>query len=279
MRFLLEFNDGAPGTVSPHLILRRVGVDGMSCWHSQSVSQQQFSKAKSDSMANICKLLIVIAKQTINDSHLFFITCILTELKFFVSFIYTRTMEILMISDTHGNRDMIESMLPVTDSVDLLVHLGDDYRDALPFIEAGFPTIRVPGTWGAEYQDPLIDNRRFEDFLGWRFFLTHTPTKDSHDLPNDMDPNLVIHDQECHVFCHGHTHEPKISKYNDVVILNPGHLKSHYDRGFDASYAKITISELICHIRIIHQQTTQVIDELKIERNQPIAASDGKETP
>ena len=36
---------------------------------------------------------------------------------------------------------------------------------------------------------------------------------------------------------HGHTHKPVIDVTNDVVILNPGHLKADVDRGYQASYA------------------------------------------
>ena len=175
-------------------------------------------------------------------------------------------MNVYIISDTHGNIGMVDAILELSADADLVIHLGDDYRDAIPFIDAKIPLIRVPGTWGREYEDPMIENRRFEDFLGWHFFLTHTPSKDLHDLPTDMDPEQVISDGLCDIFCHGHTHEPKISKMNDVVILNPGHLKAPNDRGFDASYANIIISNDACHIKIIDIQSKCLIDDLTIYR-------------
>ena len=161
---------------------------------------------------------------------------------------------------------MVHRMLDVAKDVDVVIHLGDDYRDCTPFIDAGVSLIRVPGTWGLEYQDPMIDNRRFEEFMDLRFFLTHTPTKDAHDLPDDMNPAMVIQDQLCDIFCHGHTHEPKISKSNGVVILNPGHLKSDRDRGFDASYSRITMTPATCDIQLIHEQTGEVMDHVNIHR-------------
>ena len=174
-------------------------------------------------------------------------------------------MEILLISDTHGNQKMIKRMVDYAYRVDLVIHLGDDYKDALPFIEINKPTIRIPGTWGQEYQDPMIENRRLENFHKWRFYLTHTPTKDSHDLPSDEDPMAVIFTRQCDVFCHGHTHQPEIKKIGDVVVLNPGHLKYSSDRGFPASFAHLFIDDDSCRIQLIEERSRSLIDELTLK--------------
>jgi len=173
---------------------------------------------------------------------------------------YTMDMKILVISDTHGNQSMINDMVPIAETADWVIHLGDDYSDALPFIEKKIPTIRVPGTWGKEYQDPMIDNRRFETFNGWALFLSHTPTKDPHDLHDDIDPEWVIQQKKCHIFCHGHTHQPSLKQSNNVTILNPGHLKRPFDRNYPASYAIITPLTASCHIQVIDFQTSATID-------------------
>lgn len=172
-------------------------------------------------------------------------------------------MKLLILSDTHGNADMVTQMLGIADGMDLVIHLGDDYRDALPLMDANIATIRVPGTWGREYQDPMIENRRFEDFLGWRFFLTHTPTVDPHDLPDDLNPATVIQDQWCDVVCHGHTHAPKLMMDGDVLICNPGHLTAPFDRGYAASYAMVKVSHTDCEFTIHDFQTAKVIQQMR----------------
>ena len=168
-------------------------------------------------------------------------------------------MKILMISDTHGNMSMIDKMVKIAEDFDLMIHLGDNYPDGVPFIESSIPIIRVPGTWGWEYQDDSIDNRRFETFLGWRFFLTHTPTSDPHDLDTDIDPEDVLKNAQSDLFCHGHTHKPTIYTVGNVTVLNPGHLKSSFDRGYNASYAKIELSELKCKISVIELESSDEI--------------------
>lgn len=161
-------------------------------------------------------------------------------------------MKIAVISDSHRNQQYVVQFLDQLREIapDLVIHLGDDYDDALPIMDAGYATIRVPGTWSSYYQDPFIENRRFETFEGWRFFLTHTPEPDSHDLPTDIDPCQVIQDQDCDVFLHGHTHYPKIQVVNDVMVINPGHTKAEMDRGSAPSYAVIDLTKNTINVTI-----------------------------
>ena len=175
-------------------------------------------------------------------------------------------MKILIISDTHGNMTMVSKILTFAKEYDQIIHLGDDYQDTKPFINAELPIICVPGTWGFEYQNSMIENRRFETFNGWRLFLTHTPTRDFHDLPDDLDPEVVLRNQNCDIFCHGHTHRPEIQEDGKVVVLNPGHLKSDFDRGFPASYATLILTPHSCEIKIIDFFSELVLKTLTIFR-------------
>ncbi len=102
-------------------------------------------------------------------------------------------------------------------------------------------------------------------FSGIKFFLTHTPTKDIHDLSSDIDPQQVLANQDCDIFCHGHTHQPIIQKMGSVVVLNPGHLKSDYDRGFPASYAQIKIDTNGCNIFLIEESSRSIIDTHRLK--------------
>ena len=169
-------------------------------------------------------------------------------------------MKILMISDTHGNDLFITTLIAVAKQHDLVIHLGDDYQDAQLLIDHEVPVIRVPGTWTAEYQNSMIDNRRFDEFLGWRLFLTHTPSVDARDLPDDIDPKRVIQNEEADIFCHGHTHRPMISEDHGVTVLNPGHLTAFVDRGYRASFATLELSTTDCNISIIDFENGDVVD-------------------
>lgn len=177
-------------------------------------------------------------------------------------------MKLVIVSDSHGNKELQRIFLNQLSEhkPDMVIHLGDYYEDAYAITEAGYPLIRIPGTWTSYYQDSMIDNRRYESFLGWTFFLTHTPTVDYHDLPEDEDPEDVIFQQKCDVLFHGHTHHPRIEKVGNVWVINPGHTKSKFDRGYPPSYAIVTVSSVIVKCSIIELLTGDMLLEKEIKK-------------
>ena len=175
-------------------------------------------------------------------------------------------MRCLIVSDTHGNSLLLNQCLNFVLDIDLVIHLGDNYIDQNYIIDAGFHCITVPGTWCTQYQDPLIDNRRIEEFNGWRCLLSHTPSKDQMDLSIDLDPKTLILKNKIDVMMHGHTHKPAIDLLNGVLILNPGHLKSNIDRGYRASYAVATFKQEEVLITIFDVKTNKSFLERNILR-------------
>jgi predicted phosphodiesterase len=125
---------------------------------------------------------------------------------------------------------------------------------------------RVPGTWTSEYESIYIDNRCFVDCLGWRIFLTHTPESHYRDLVGDIKPERVIQKKDCDLFLHGHTHRPAIEERGGLTVLNPGHLKADIDRGYPATYATISLSNLQAHIKVFKLIDGSVLLEKTIDK-------------
>ena len=156
-------------------------------------------------------------------------------------------MKIVVVSDTHNSSGSIQKIGDISQNIrsDLVIHLGDFYDDLTPESLGDIPLIRVPGTWTSFYQNPLIDNRRVDVFQGWRFFLSHTPEKDSHDLIDDVDPQAFIRGGNCDVFLHGHTHHFNLESVSfekgSVLVCNPGHL-SESDSRTQRSYCILEVS-------------------------------------
>ena len=96
--------------------------------------------------------------------------------------------------------------------------------------------------------------------------LTHTPDPDRHDLKDDINPHDVIANKGCDVFCHGHTHCPNIEFKNEVLILNPGHLKADVDRGYPASFAEIKLRESTCDIQIIQLNSGDCLHSIQLTK-------------
>ena len=168
-------------------------------------------------------------------------------------------MKIVILSDTHGSLIYIQKVVQQLDELnpDIVIHLGDDYADTTHFLNKSYKLLRVPGTWSSFYQDPSIPNRTLEELNGWTFCLSHTPETHYNDLDCDLDPKIVIEDGLCDIFLHGHTHIPSLTKKNNVIVLNPGHLKINDDRGFPPTYAIIESSafQLDISIRYLLEDT------------------------
>ena len=177
-------------------------------------------------------------------------------------------MNCLVVSDTHGRLTLLDRCLEqyCSTSIDLVLHLGDNYSDIQRIYDQGFNCMGVPGTWCEAYQNTMIDNRRIEVFEGWRCLLTHPPTVDCQDLPEDLNPEQVCLDKEIDLMLHGHTHQPAIYSLGDVCCINPGHLKAAYDRGFAASYAHLEISQRSLVIQIFDLSSSDVVFSHKLKK-------------
>jgi len=129
---------------------------------------------------------------------------------------------------------------------DFLIHLGDDYCD-LDEIKISKEFIRIPGVYDKEYFDKNIEKRIIKKFGEFRFLLTHTLNSHENDLkagceikPEESYENL---DQDAvDVVLFGHTHIPEISYNNKILFINPGHLKTVDQKGYEPSFIILDIN-------------------------------------
>ncbi len=174
--------------------------------------------------------------------------------------------QICVISDTHHNQTFIQKMLAQIPKVDTIIHLGDFYDDAICLLNLGIEIIRIPGVWCPDYSNKHVDNRLFVTYDDWHFFLTHTPNSHEYDLPNDPKPEKVLEKQDVDLFLYGHTHIPKISTNGKITLVNPGHLKSIWEKGYDPSYALISVQKNNLTIKIIDLTENKIIEEKTLTR-------------
>jgi uncharacterized protein len=177
-------------------------------------------------------------------------------------------MKLIIVSDSHENvslQRLFLEQLP-TYQPDVVIHLGDFYKDAEAILSEGYPVIRVPGTWSTVYQNPMVENRRIEEWEGWTFFLTHTPTAHYNDLPEDEDPESVLMNSTCDVLLHGHTHHPKIEKHGNVWVINPGHTTSKVDRSYPPTYVVADVSKDILNVRLINLLDNSIREEKELRK-------------
>ena len=163
-------------------------------------------------------------------------------------------MKIGLMSDTHGHLDIMRQVaakMVDKHNVDEIIHLGDDSTDVenLSMLSVGLSF--VPGIFEERYKDPTIPNRIIKEFEDVPFLLTHTPTRDSHDLEDDIDPTEAIEDGDVKVMLHGHSHRYRIDEDKGVIIVNPGHLKPADERGEDPTYAILEVTSKKIDVKIL----------------------------
>ena len=163
-------------------------------------------------------------------------------------------MKIGVMSDTHGHLDtmrQVASAMIDEHQVDTIVHLGDDSKDAEELSSLSIDLYCVPGIFEDRYKDEAIPNRLIVEFEEVPFLLTHTPTKDSHDLEGDINPTEAIEDGDVKVVLHGHTHHWKICEEKGVIIINPGHLKADCSRKQEMTYAVLSVEPNKVEVKIV----------------------------
>ncbi|HEX72046.1 MAG TPA: hypothetical protein ENN65_01885 [Candidatus Hydrogenedentes bacterium] len=137
-----------------------------------------------------------------------------------------------VISDTHGNLAMMQDVataLTQEHGAELILHLGDDYADALALRDAGFPVRMAPGLWCPEYRNPRVPKLIMETFEGVTIACCHA------------DQDLRGPARQAAIIAMGHTHTAEIRRVGRTVFFNPGHLKAAAHRGRPASYGLIQI--------------------------------------
>lgn len=161
-----------------------------------------------------------------------------------------------VISDTHGNRRMMHEVadyLTARHRVELIIHVGDDYADAAELAMAGHAVRMVPGLWCPEYTSGRVPKRIVETLGGITISAAHA-AKD-----------LRAAELAASIVLTGHTHVATIERIGASLHVNPGHLKSKFDRGQRPSYAIIETSDGAVTVSI-HELSGDVRHRVMVNR-------------
>ncbi len=143
-------------------------------------------------------------------------------------------MKLLVMSDTHGNKEFLCNILDREDGIETILHLGDNYED-IYLCESDLKKkkiYRVPGNYHPDLLSKKIERSLDFEFKGIVFRLIH----DLQQLDNHKGCNYILF---------GHTHVAFCEEMKGRVYINPGHLKKITDRGQIASYGLFTIDNNI----------------------------------
>jgi len=129
-----------------------------------------------------------------------------------------RILKILVVSDSHGNKDSILEAVAF-ESPGLLLHLGDYDRDCAA-VELEYPDLLVRSVKGNS--DHSSSGLNVDEFVinGKRFYMTH-----GHLFGVKTGFSSIINaamSKEVDVLLFGHTHFPYYTMMEELSVINPG---------------------------------------------------------
>ena len=170
---------------------------------------------------------------------------------------------ILVVSDTHNNIDLLEMIINMQKEIpDIIIHLGDFYDDI--FMVKNLPEntkiYRVPGTFHPGFKNNTLDIVKVVKIANTEFMFAHR-FQDLVSLANKIGFKKI------NLF--GHTHKPEFFIRDGNLFINPGHLNDWYDRGQNASFANIKLAENKISIKIIDYENKLIkeyTEDLNVNR-------------
>lgn len=143
--------------------------------------------------------------------------------------------KIIVISDSHGNLKNIESITPLVQENDMLIHLGDGAGD-IRQIWREYPDKVYQCAGNCDFFSPLP----LEDVVeveGVRIFFCHGHTRRVKSTLAELASETKR--RNCDIALYGHTHIAKITEIDGVTLINPGSLR--YPIGQGGSYCYLVV--------------------------------------
>lgn len=147
-------------------------------------------------------------------------------------------MKILVLSDTHGEIEKAKEVIENNKGVDLVIHLGDYFRDAQK-LSGMFPGIHMEYVYGnSDFEIGDVPSEKTLDYYGKKIFITH-----GHRYSVKWDYNRLCKKAEelqTDLLLFGHTHIAHMQDMAGYILLNPGSITEPRS-DLSESYAVIEI--------------------------------------
>lgn len=128
---------------------------------------------------------------------------------------------VAVVSDTHlprGTRRLPAECLRILGEADLILHGGDFVAEpVLDELSTLAPVEAVHGNMDDSALRARLPAQRIVEVRGVRIGMTHVPGPSA-----GRHERLARRFPGCAAVVYGHTHEPEVTRYGDVWMLNPG---------------------------------------------------------
>ena len=152
-------------------------------------------------------------------------------------------MNILIVSDSHGNDQKLQSLYKQYPNMDLYLHAGDSQSMSAAILP--FDSIRG----NCDYYD--FDAKRLIYTPRGYLLMKHFPNLSAKEM------------KDIKFFIHGHTHRYKIETQGDVLIICPGSISYPRDDSL-GSYAILKIEEDKVEVTIYELETKNILCTRKL---------------
>lgn len=159
-------------------------------------------------------------------------------------------MKVLVLSDTHGYIYNAKRAIDNNPEVEVVIHLGDYYKDAIHLSEL-YPNIRfefVSGNCDIRSKD-IYDEKTLE-IENNRIFITH-----GHKYAVKWNYRSILERAEAEgakLVLFGHTHIAVTDRINNILLLNPGSItQSRSNKSESFAVLDITKDSIKTDIRYI----------------------------
>ncbi len=145
--------------------------------------------------------------------------------------------KLVVLSDTHGNKNVAQQIYGLANDNDYVVHLGDGATD-MRELRALFPEKVYACAGNCDLFTPLPDEGELE-VEQVRILYCH-----GHRYGVKTSLDILAHVarlRDCQLVLYGHTHEARIDEIDGVMLVNPGSMR--FAPGKGGSYCYLVINK------------------------------------
>lgn len=125
----------------------------------------------------------------------------------------------IVISDTHGNRRILEKLYPLFEENDYIIHLGDGNRDMSEIVRA-FPEKTFVCQGNCDFPTAYSEAERMLEIEESKILCCHGHRYHVKQTLREYKEEAIS--RGCNVALYGHTHIADITEEDGVILLNPG---------------------------------------------------------
>lgn len=165
-------------------------------------------------------------------------------------------MKVLVFSDAHGSKDLIQNIVQTHQDADYIISLGDT-EVRFEFLQQ-YDIVAIKGNYP---RDPGFAYEREMTLLGRSLFLTHGHKYGVHRSLVKLSNHAI--ENQYDIVLYGHTHIARIDRAGSSVLVNPGSIKSPRN-ALPPSYLIMTLNEQNVHFAFMESYNHQVFKEVEM---------------